>query len=72
MGEVKRFRIEIFLADRVGKLPPYLFAALRKKIADKRAAGADRAGLGQPLQPSPGRWLRQAEAAAQLSRNNFV
>ncbi len=47
--------MEIALANRLQKLPPYLFAALRKKIADKKAQGVDviNLGIGDPDMPTP-------------------
>ena len=43
------------IADRVAGLPPYLFAELDKKIAAKRAEGADviSLGVGDPDHPTP-------------------
>ena len=43
------------LADRVRNLPPYLFAELDRKAADKRAAGFDviSLGIGDPDLPTP-------------------
>ncbi len=43
-------------AARMGLLPPYLFAAIEQKIADKRAAGVDiiSLGIGDPDTPTPG------------------
>jgi LL-diaminopimelate aminotransferase len=42
-------------AKRIEKLPPYLFAELDRKIAEKRAGGADviSFGVGDPDLPSP-------------------
>jgi LL-diaminopimelate aminotransferase len=42
-------------ADRISSLPPYLFAELDKKVAAKRAAGADviSLGIGDPDLPTP-------------------
>lgn len=47
--------MEVQLAQRLQKLPPYLFAALRKKIAAKKAEGIDviTLGIGDPDQPTP-------------------
>jgi LL-diaminopimelate aminotransferase len=41
---------------RLRRLPPYLFAQLERKIADKRAAGIDviSLGIGDPDTPTPG------------------
>ena len=43
------------IAGRVADLPPYLFAELDRKIAEKRAAGADviSLGVGDPDTPTP-------------------
>ncbi|HEV3474656.1 MAG TPA: LL-diaminopimelate aminotransferase [Actinomycetota bacterium] len=43
------------IADRVANLPPYLFAELDRKIAEKQAAGADviSLGVGDPDTPTP-------------------
>jgi LL-diaminopimelate aminotransferase len=40
---------------RLDRLPPYLFAELERKIADKRAAGVDviSLGIGDPDMPTP-------------------
>ena len=42
-------------AARLRQLPPYLFAAIEQKIADKRAAGVDiiSLGIGDPDYPTP-------------------
>src|SRR6185503_1378565 len=42
-------------AQRVNHLPPYLFAELERKIAEKRAAGVDviSLGIGDPDLPTP-------------------
>ncbi len=42
-------------AARLRQLPPYLFAQLERKIADKRAAGVDviSLGIGDPDTPTP-------------------
>ena len=42
-------------SDRISKLPPYPFAKLRKRIAEKRAEGANiiNLGIGDPDQPTP-------------------
>ena len=43
------------LARRVANLPPYLFAELDKRVAQKRASGADviSLGIGDPDLPTP-------------------
>jgi LL-diaminopimelate aminotransferase len=42
-------------AARLRRLPPYLFAQIEQKIAEKRAAGVDviTLGIGDPDQPTP-------------------
>ncbi|MBO8127225.1 MAG: LL-diaminopimelate aminotransferase [Firmicutes bacterium] len=42
-------------ADRIQKLPPYLFAEIDKKIAEAKAKGVDviSLGIGDPDQPTP-------------------
>ncbi len=42
-------------SERLSRLPPYLFAELERKIADKRAQGIDviSLGIGDPDMPSP-------------------
>src|SRR5215207_113614 len=43
-------------SERLSRLPPYLFAELERKIADKKSAGVDviSLGIGDPDTPSPG------------------
>jgi LL-diaminopimelate aminotransferase len=43
-------------SERLSRLPPYLFAELERKIAEKKAAGVDviSLGIGDPDTPSPG------------------
>ncbi len=47
--------MDIRTAERLNKLPPYLFAALRRKIADARARGVKviALGIGDPDRPTP-------------------
>src|ERR671929_1228580 len=42
-------------SSRLDRLPPYLFAELERKIAEKRAAGVDviSLGIGDPDTPTP-------------------
>src|ERR1700745_965496 len=42
-------------SSRLEKIPPYAFAQLERKIADKRAAGVDviSLGIGDPDRPTP-------------------
>jgi LL-diaminopimelate aminotransferase len=43
------------LARRIEKLPPYLFAEISRRIAEKRAQGVDVVsfGIGDPDIPTP-------------------
>ena len=47
---------------RLERIPPYLFAELERKIAEKKAAGIDVIclGIGDPDTPTPGRGGRRA------------
>jgi LL-diaminopimelate aminotransferase len=53
--------------ERLGRIPPYLFAELERKIAAKRAAGVDviSLGIGDPDTPTPERIVRAMTAAVQ-------
>ncbi|MGH2711780.1 MAG: LL-diaminopimelate aminotransferase [Actinomycetota bacterium] len=55
------------IADRVAGLPPYLFAELDKKIASKRAQGADviSLGVGDPDHPTPRHVVEALQEAAE-------
>ena len=52
------------LAKRVQDLPPYLFAELERKIAERKAAGIDviSLGIGDPDLPTPTWWWRRPSA----------
>ena len=41
--------------ERLGRIPPYLFAELERKIAQKKADGIDviSLGIGDPDTPTP-------------------
>ena len=43
------------IAERVRTLPPYLFAAIERQIAERKAAGIDviSLGIGDPDLPTP-------------------
>jgi len=47
--------MSVQIAERLTKIPPYLFMELRKKIAAARAAGVDVISLaiGDPVEPTP-------------------
>jgi LL-diaminopimelate aminotransferase len=51
------------IAERVASLPPYLFAELERKIAEKRQAGVDviSLGIGDPDVPSPTAVVEEAQ-----------
>jgi LL-diaminopimelate aminotransferase len=51
-------------AARLRRLPPYLFAQIERKIAEKRAAGVDviSLGIGDPDTPTPGLVVREMQA----------
>ena len=52
-------------AARLRQLPPYLFAAIEQKIADKRAAGVDviSLGIGDPDHPTDAGVVRAMQAS---------
>ena len=52
-------------SERLSRIPPYLFAELERKIAEKRAAGIDviSLGIGDPDTPTPARSSRRCSAA---------
>ncbi len=61
-------------ADRVRNLPPYLFAELDKRVAAKRASGADviSLGVGDPDLPTPDHVVAALqEAAADPSTHRY-
>jgi LL-diaminopimelate aminotransferase len=51
---------------RLDRLPPYLFAELERKVAEKRAAGVDviSLGIGDPDTPTPEPVVEALAAAA--------
>ncbi len=62
------------IAERVRTLPPYLFAAIERQIADRRAAGVDviSLGIGDPDLPTPPHVVAAlAEAAADPSTHQY-
>jgi LL-diaminopimelate aminotransferase len=60
------------LARRIDSLPPYLFAEISRKIAEKRAQGADviSFGIGDPDLPTPDHLLNVLAAAARDPANH--
>jgi len=62
------------IAERVRTLPPYLFAAIERQIADRRAAGIDviSLGIGDPDLPTPPHVVAAlAEAAADPATHQY-
>ena len=62
------------LAGRAANLPPYLFAELDRKVAERRAAGMDviSLGVGDPDQPTPAHIVAALqEAAADPSTHRY-
>jgi LL-diaminopimelate aminotransferase len=53
-------------ASRLDRLPPYLFAELERKVAEKKAAGVDviSLGIGDPDAPTPPQVIETLAAAA--------
>jgi LL-diaminopimelate aminotransferase len=60
------------LSHRIEKLPPYLFTAISRKIAEKRAAGVDVVtfAIGDPDIPTPRHVLDSLHAAAEDPANH--
>jgi LL-diaminopimelate aminotransferase len=60
------------LARRIEKLPPYLFAAISRKIAEKRAAGVDIVtfAIGDPDIPTPKHIMDSLHSAADEPANH--
>lgn len=59
-------------ADRIEKLPPYLFAQISKKVAAKKAEGVDviSFGIGDPDLPTPAHILDALHAASRDPANH--
>src|SRR5918911_2747094 len=53
-------------SERLERIPPYLFAQLERKIAEKKAQGIDviSLGIGDPDTPTPGLVVEALRAAA--------
>ncbi|HLF75899.1 MAG TPA: LL-diaminopimelate aminotransferase [Dehalococcoidia bacterium] len=60
------------LATRIDKIPPYLFTAISRKIAEKRAAGVDviTFAIGDPDLPTPRHILDSLHTAAEDPANH--
>src|SRR5713101_579815 len=55
IDRVARRRTRMQIAERLKRIPPYLFMELRNKIAQARASGVDVISLaiGDPVEPTP-------------------
>lgn len=60
------------IADRLGKIPPYLFMELRKKINKARADGVDVISLaiGDPVEPTPDSIVAELCRQARIPENH--
>ncbi|MSQ61418.1 MAG: LL-diaminopimelate aminotransferase [Dehalococcoidia bacterium] len=60
------------LAERIRKLPPYLFVEISRRIAEKRAQGVDIVtfGIGDPDLPTPKHILAALKEAADVPANH--
>jgi len=60
------------VADRLQKIPPYLFVTLRNKINKARAEGVDviNLGVGDPVDPTPQRVIDELCRQAQIPINH--
>lgn len=63
--------MEINYAQRLGRIPPYLFAELEKTVEEKQRAGLDviNLGIGDPDIPTP-LFIREALAREAMQENN--
>ena len=61
------------LADRLDKLPPYLFLEISRKIAEKKAQGADVVsfGIGDPDIPTPNQVVDALVKTSKVSKNTI-
>src|SRR3989442_4818623 len=53
-------------AKRLGRIPPYLFAEIDRKVQEKKRSGIDviSLGIGDPDLPTPGRIVSVLQEAA--------
>ena len=69
--------MDLPFANRLEKLPPYLFADLRRKMAARRAAGDNviTLGIGDPDTPTPDRiiseLIRAVDDKNDLNRHRY-
>ncbi|MDP2211614.1 MAG: LL-diaminopimelate aminotransferase [Candidatus Aquicultor sp.] len=62
------------LAKRIDNLPPYLFAEIDKRVAEKRAQGVDviSLGIGDPVEPTPKHIIdKLAEEAENVANHRY-
>ncbi|WP_035269333.1 LL-diaminopimelate aminotransferase [Desulfitibacter alkalitolerans] len=59
-------------AERISKLPPYLFARIEQKIAEAREKGVDiiSLGIGDPDQPTPSYIVEELNTASRETANH--
>jgi LL-diaminopimelate aminotransferase len=59
-------------AERLGKLPPYLFVQIRNKIREAKERGIDviSLGVGDPDQPTPSHVIQALQSAAEDPANH--
>ena len=59
-------------AERIRKLPPYLFARIEQKVAEAREKGVDviSLGIGDPDKPTPSHVVEALREAALDSSNH--
>src|SRR5262249_34957740 len=69
---VERVSIRVQPADRLKKLPPYLFAEIDRQKKEARARGADLVdrGIGDPDPPTPPHIVEALARAARDARNH--
>src|SRR5438105_6598736 len=59
-------------AKRLGRIPPYLFAEIDRKVQEKKRAGIDviSLGIGDPDLPTPGRVVSMLQQMASAPSNH--
>jgi LL-diaminopimelate aminotransferase len=64
--------VEVQFAERLQKIPPYLFVTLRNKINKAKAEGVDviNLGVGDPVDPTPQRIIDELCRQAQVPINH--
>src|SRR5437868_13487107 len=61
-------------AQRLSRIPPYLFAEIDRKVQEKKRSGVDviSLGIGDPDLPTPGRIVNVLQEAAARSEERRV